>query len=88
LDLVSRLKLLDKIISINIVNSRTMITIEDGYIEQIEINTWKRLWNRLRPNTQDFLAIGAEKKLFIYDNKIYYAKKRLNYSSISYFYKN
>ena len=57
-----------------------MITIEDEYIEQIEVNTWKRLWNRLRPNTQDFLAIGAEKKLFIYnkyDNKIYYAKKRL-----------
>ena len=68
-----------------------MITIENEYIEQIEVNTWKRLWNRLRPNTQDFLAIGAEKKLFIYnkyDNKIYYAKKRLNYSSISYFYKN
>ena len=78
LDLVSRLELLDKIISINIVNPRTMITIENEYIEQIEVNTWKRLWHRLRPNTQDFLAIGAEKKLFMYnkyDNKIYYAKK-------------
>ena len=51
----------------DVVDSRTMITIEDEYIEQIEVNTWKRLWNRLRPNTQDFLAIGAEKKLFIYN---------------------
>ena len=51
---------------------------KNEYIKQIEINTWKRLWHRLRPNTQDFLAIGAEKKLFMYNkyyNKIYYAKK-------------
>ena len=80
LDNVSKLVLNDNILSINIVNPRTMIVVEVTYIEQLEVNTWKRLYNQinLQPNKtlNNFRPIGAGKKLFFYsksDNIIYNA---------------
>ena len=80
LELVSKLELLDTVLSVNIVNPRTMIVMEINYVEQLEVNTWKRLYNQinLQPNKNlnNFKPIGAGKKLFFYsksDNKIYNA---------------
>ena len=80
LELVSKLEVLDPILSINIVNPRTMIVVEINYIEQLEVNTWKRLYNQINllPNKSlnNFRPIGAGKKLFFYsksDNIIYNA---------------
>jgi hypothetical protein len=80
LDNVSKLVLNDNILNINIVNPRTMIVVEVTYIEQLEVNTWKRLYNQinLQPNKtlNNFKPIGAGKKLFFYsksDNIIYNA---------------
>jgi len=57
-----------------------MIVVEVTYIEQLEVNTWKRLYNQinLQPNKtlNNFRPIGAGKKLFFYsksDNIIYNA---------------
>ena len=81
LEVVSRLELSDNIISINIVNPRTMIVVENGFMEQLEVNTWKRLWWKANFGKNmsfiNLMPIGAGKKLFIYnkeDNKFYYTK--------------
>ena len=80
LEIVSKLELLDNIISINIVNPRTMMVVEGNYIEQIEVKTWKRLNNSINllinKRLTDFCPIGGSNKLFFYNKKdhiIYYA---------------
>ena len=80
LESVSKLELLDTVLSVNIVNPRTMIAVEINYIEQLEVNTWKRLYNQInllpKKSLNNFKPIGAGKKLFFYsksDNIIYNA---------------
>ena len=58
-----------------------MIVVENGYMEQLEVNTWKRLWWKANFGKNmsfiNLMPIGAGKKLFIYnkeDNKFYYTK--------------
>ena len=79
LEVISRIELNDDILSINIVNPRTMIVVENNYMEQLEVNTWKRLWWKANFGKNiiftELMPIGAGKKLFIYnkkDNKFYY----------------
>ena len=75
---VSELKVLENINSINIVSPRAMIVVENQYIEQIEVNTWKRLWRTIslgfKVNFENIYPIGAGKKLFIYNkqNNVFY----------------
>ena len=85
LEIVSRLELLDNIVSINIVNPRTMIVVEGNYVEQIEVKTWKRLYSSINllinKRLTDFSPIGANNKLFFYNKKdhiIYYASTNKN----------
>ena len=75
---VSELKLLETINSINIVSPKAMIVVENQYIEQLEVNTWKRLWRTIslgfKVNFENIYPIGAGKKLFLYNkenNKFY-----------------
>ena len=73
LDVVSVLELMDNISSINIINPRTMIVVENDYIEQLEVNTWKRLWWKANFGESkqfvNLLPIGTDNKLFIYNKK-------------------
>lgn len=79
LEVVSKLELSDNILSINIVNPKTMIVVENNYIEQLEVNTWKKLWIRQEFSNKVINAlkpIGVGNKLFFYNNEeciIYYA---------------
>ena len=57
-----------------------MLVVEGQYIEQLEVNTWKRLWRTIslgiKVNLENIYPIGAGKKLFLYnkeDNVIYFA---------------
>ena len=81
---VSHLSVSDDIISLNIINKRTFIVLQNKYIEQFEANTWKRLWREINlgdiKNFSDLLVIGAYKELFLYDgktNKIYKAVPKI-----------
>ena len=78
LEVESKLELPDNIFSVNIVNPRTMIVVEKGYMEQLEVDTWKRMWWKANfgrnINIYDLMPIGAGKKLFFYnkgDNNFY-----------------
>ena len=78
LEVESKLELPDNIFSVNIVNPRTMIVVEKGYMEQLEVDTWKRMWWKANfgrnINIFDLMPIGAGKKLFFYnkgDNNFY-----------------
>ena len=79
LETVSKIEVSDPICSVNIVNPRTMIVVENEYMEQLEVNTWKRLSRKTNFGKNKSLAhllpIGVEKKLFIYnknEHKFYY----------------
>ena len=80
LEIVSKLVLDDDILSINIINPKTMIVVENNCIEQFEVNSWKKLWTQdnliYNKSVKDFRPIGAGKKLLFYNNKdniIYYS---------------
>ena len=80
LEIVSKLVLDDDILSINIINPKTMIVVENNCIEQFEVNSWKKLWTQdnliYNKSIKDFRPIGAGKKLLFYNNKdniIYYS---------------
>ena len=79
LEIVSKIELFDNILSINIINSKTMIVIENNYIEQLEVNTWKKLWIRQEFSNKVINAlkpIGVGNKLYFYNDEeciIYYA---------------
>ena len=80
LNKVSELKVLENIKSINIISPRAMLVVEGQYIEQLEVNTWKRLWRTIslgiKVNLENIYPIGAGKKLFLYNkenNVIYFA---------------
>ena len=67
----------DNIISLNIVNKKTFIVLENKYIEQFETKTWKRLWRQIslgNLSIETLMVIGAGKKLFFYSkvNKNFY----------------
>ena len=89
LNKVSTISISDSISSINIVNKKTFIVIENKYIEQFETNTWKRLWRQISfgekaNNLNKLMAIGAGKNLFFYNkesNSIYKAVVKLNEES-------
>ena len=56
-----------------------MIVVENEYMEQLEVNTWKRLSCKpifgKNKSLAHLLPIGVEKKLFIYnknEHKFYY----------------
>ena len=78
LDRVSQITVSDKIVSLSLVNKKTLIVVEEKYLEQFETNTWKRLWRQisLGENIQNnqFNVIGAGNKLFLYEKekKIFY----------------
>ena len=42
LERVSQIKVADKILSLSIANKKTLIVLEEKYVEQFETNTWKR----------------------------------------------
>ena len=50
-----------------------MIVVENDYIEQLEVNTWKRLWWKANFGESkqfvNLLPIGTDNKLFIYNKK-------------------
>ena len=78
LDRVSQITMSDKIVSLSLVNKKTLIVVEEKYLEQFEANTWKRLWRQisLGENIQNsqLHVIGAGNKLFLYEKekKIFY----------------
>ena len=78
LDRVSQITVSDKIVSLSLVNKKTLIVVEEKYLEQFETNTWKRLWRQisLGENIQNnqFHVIGAGNKLFLYEKekKLFY----------------
>lgn len=79
---VSSITVEDDIISINIVNKKSFIVLENRYIEQFETKTWKRLWRQLSLgglglNTKNLSVIGAGTKLFFYNKE-----KKIIYQSI------
>ena len=74
---VSSMTVNDNIISLNIVNKKTFIVLENKYVEQFETKTWKRLWRSISLGDltmETLMVIGAGKKLFFYSkvNKNFY----------------
>ena len=82
LEVVSKLELSNDILSINIVNPKTMIVVENDCLEQLEVNTWKKLWIKKSPSNKslnDLKPIGVGNKLFFYNDEdciIYYASSK------------
>ena len=78
LEKVSCMNVADTIVSINLVNRKTFIVLENKYLEQFESNTWKRISRQIGfgeiTNNKSLKVIGAGKKLFIFnkDNNTFY----------------
>ena len=78
LERVSQIKVADKILSLSIANKKTLIVLEEKYVEQFETNTWKRLWRQIslgeNMKNEVFNVIGAGKKLFFFnkESKMFY----------------
>jgi hypothetical protein len=78
LERVSQIKVADKILSLSIANKKTLIVLEEKYVEQFETNTWKRLWRQISLGenmaNKSFDIIGAGKKLFFFhkEQKMFY----------------
>ena len=74
LEKVSCMNVADTIVSINLVNRKTFIVLENKYMEQFEANTWKRLWREISfgdivKSFSDLLVIGAYKELFLFSKE-------------------
>ena len=78
LEKISCLTVADNVLSINLVNRKTLIVVEEKYVEQFEANTWKRLWRQIsmgeEVNNSSLVVIGAGKELFFFhkDRKMFY----------------
>ena len=69
MDRVSQIEVEDTILSLNLVNKKTLIIVEDKYVEQYETNTWKRLWRKIDLPDSSFDVIGAGENLFLFDKE-------------------
>ena len=74
LDRVSQIKVEYTIFSLNLVNKKTLIIVEDKFLEQYETNTWKRLSRDYNLLDNSIITIGAGKKLFLFnkERKMFY----------------
>ena len=84
LEITSIINVSDNIHSINIMNRKTFIVVENQNIEQFELNTWKKISHKTSfddkfENLKNIYVIGVKNKLMIYDrdtSMFYYAEKK------------